>query len=660
MIFWMPPPELWSDPGPIPDHHLYRYRRFIRRLWGRFYLYYPICQEWVNQWKIYLHRLEEKAEADQMWQDQQVEYEMIQQMYRQRGEEIADHLPYELHTMGLSYRRRVQDRKDERPYEKVDYCQVETWYYDDYAFYFWIATWYPQRPYNVTVDKFYPNQTDSPVALTLTGALGASVSIEFNSPKHERPGLWIVVEHRSGRGNIPNKVSYQQCLQAMPKGAQPMAWPAGVGINKSLYLADLAEIFNLGIGGSVGGGKSNEINAILCTFIARNSPDDLRLFLIDFKRVELAFFRGIPHLGGDLPYVRKVSVDLETGEEKKGRMKTVTPDYELKAGERLNKPYGNRIITTGNELITLLDYLLAEIERRTKLLEGRVKKISTWNKRFPHKKLTRWVVVVDELGDVMLQPRFKNKVEERLVRVGQLGRAMGVHLILATQTPKSSVITGLIQNNITNWIAFRCGNGVASGLMLDGKYDAARLPAVPGRCVWREGGVMTEIQTPEITDLTVRSIVKAAKAGTVSHVVDKSRSIAADKIFEYALRETDGYCSVKELCSIFRKDGVRQKEIEEILQEYEVAGSVGALEPEIEINDQIYYLAPPPGGRNPRQLIPAQQFESEFEKKWSEILASRLSFLMKNGKQGNRDGLKNLKTSEAAEAAEVEEPERTN
>jgi len=654
MIFWIPAPELWADAGPIPGHHLYRYRKIARRLWGKFYNYFPICQEWVDQWREYLHHLEESAESYQMWLDQQAEYLQTQGMYVQRGHEIAEQIPYELHTMGLSYRRRVQDRKDDRPYEKVDYCHIETWFFDDYAFYFWIATWYPYRPFGVTVDKFFPNQDASPISLTLTASLGALAKVEYNEPgpNAERPGLWIVIEHRTGRGNIPNKVSYQQCLLAMPKGAQPLAWPAGLGKNKQLYLADLAEIFNLGIGGSVGGGKSNEINVILCTFISRNRPEDLRLFLIDFKRVELAFYKGLPHLGGDIDYVRKKSIDPETGKEKLGRIRTVPVGYEPKENEALFPPYGQKVIMTGHELITLLDYALAEIERRTKLLEGKVKKISTWNKRFPHKKLSRWGIVIDELADVMLQPRFKAKIEERLVRVGQLGRALGIHLILATQTPKSVVITGLIQNNITNWIAFRCGNGIASGLMLDGKYDAARLPAVPGRCVWREGAIMTEIQTPEITDLTVRSIVKAAKRGEISHVVERQRAIAADKIFEYALHELDGYCPYRELYYAFKKQNVPRKDIEEILKEYQVAGSPGALEPEIEINDQVYYLSPPMGTR-PRQLIPALQFEAEFEKKWAEILVPYALRTAENGKQGVRDISKIFEIDSAGEAGEL-------
>jgi hypothetical protein len=631
------------------------------------YSFWPVSQAWVDQWLVvYTTRLEQEAEAYQMWLDQEREQAIIQQQYQERGEEIAAMLPYELHLMGLSYRRTVQDRKGDRPYEKVDYCHVVEWHYDDYAFYFWIATWYPLRPGGVTISKFFrgaddrgderPHKRENPVAQTLTSAFGAQTGIEFNPPDHtSRPGLWVVVEHKSGRGKIPNRISYQACMQTMPKTASPLAFLMGQGMNKALYISDLGEIYNLGIGGSVGGGKSNKINNIVCTFISRNSPVDLRLFLVDFKRVELAFYRGISHLGGDTRYVRKKKVD-EDGKEALGRIRAVAADYTPKDDEMVGEPLGKKIITSGGELVTLLDYLLAEIERRTLLMQGKVKKISTWNKRFPHKKLAYLVLIIDELADVMLQPRFKNKVEPRLIRVAQLGRAMGVHMVLATQTPKSSVITGLIQNNITSWIAFRCGNGHASALMLDGKWDAAKIPAIKGRCIVRQGDMMREVQTPEITDLTVRSIVNAAKTGQVDRAAaPRQWSIPPDRVFEYALNELDGYCAVKELHKRFKTEGVSREEISELLREYQVAGGHReALEPEIELGEDEYYLAPSPGGRTPRRLIPAEKFRAEFDGKWEQILASCVPWPAKNGQHPDTD---NSKTGEPANGFKLPEAE---
>ena len=661
MIFPIPSPTLWTDPGPLPCDGL------ARRLWllAGEALIEP-RQEWVDLWLAKLAKWEQEAEAYQMQYDQWEQEQLIRAQYQARGEEIATMLPYELHYMGISYRRNVQDRKDSRPYEKVDYCTVCGWSYDDYAFYFNIATWYPYRPIGVTIRSFFrgaddreierpgQNHKENPVAQTLAGAYGAAVTIEFNSPDHKtRPGLWIIVEHRAGRGQIPNRVSYQQMMQAMPKGADPLSYPVGVGRNKAMYIDDLGEVYNLGVGGSVGGGKSNFINVVLCTFISRNHPKDLRLFLVDFKRVELAFYKGIDHLGGDTRIARRenqvaktnqglyiIDTVEETEAKRKaneGRLRTVPPDYQPKDSEKLGEPMGRKIVTTGGELVSLLDYLLAEIERRTLLMQGKVKKISTWNKRFPHKKLSYWVMVIDEFADVMLQPRWKAKVEPRLIRVIQLGRAMGVHCLIATQTPKSSVITGLIQNNITAWLALRCGNGHASALMLDGKWDAANLPAIRGRGILREGDIMREVQTPEITDMTVRAIVKAAKNGeTYGEAAPKQYAIAADEVFKYALKEFDGYCSRDDLFKAFRKQNIPFADINGILNDYEVSGSPGHFEPEIEIEETLYYLSPPVGGI-PRRLMEVDIFTSDFDKKYAAVLAVRRASGAKNGKHPNTD-----------------------
>jgi DNA segregation ATPase FtsK/SpoIIIE-like protein len=382
----------------------------------------------------------------------------------------------------------------------------------------------------------------------------------------------------------------------------------------------------------VGGGKSNEINCILTPLIGRNSPADMRLFLIDMKRVELSFYKDIPHLGGDMPFVRKISIDEETGKEKISKnLRIVEPDYQVKPGYKKFDPLGQKIITRPQDIVPLLDYLLAEIERRTQILErAEIKKISTWNNRHAHDKLSYWILVIDELGDIMLRSEYKKKVEERLVRIFQLGRALGIHCVVATQTPKSSIITGLITNNITNWIVFRCSTGVSSGLVLDGRYDAARLPAVKGRCIFREGGQMIEMQTPYISDSAIKSAVDAAKKGDVMDVMDARLTVEADKIFKYALTELDGYCPQRQLYRQFRKD-VSLHDIENILCQFEVKGTPPGLEPEITIDEIEFYLSPPLTGiRKPRQLIEAKKFIDEFDNKWRDVLIPHSSSLTKN------------------------------
>lgn len=634
MLFPIPDPTLWTDPGPI------EHSRFYRWLWLQLAPLFPTHQGWVDQWKKYLSRLEREAEEYQTWADQQAAYELMMEQYQQEGEHNAYMLPHYLHNIGLSYRRLAQDRKTERPYEKIDYCSIAEWYFDEYAYYYWVNTWSlaPDGglPHGITIDKFQPNMhlkgdeavikfEDNRVAMTLTANFGSRTLVEFNDRGHERPGLWIIVEHKAGRGKIPLHVSYQQCLTEMPKTSSPLAFPMGHGSNSRAFVVDLGEITNLLIGGSQGGGKSNILNVILSTFIKRNSPKDLRLFLADFKRVEFSFYRNIPHLGGDVPYLQSATLDKD-GNPKPGPIRAVAADYNPKEGVEVHKPLGQGIITEGNQLIKVLEYALSEIDRRTALMERHlVKKISTWNKRFASKKLSRWVIVVDELGDVMLQPALKKKIEPMLVRIAQLGRAMGVHIILATQTPKNEIVTLLLQNNIINRIVFRCGTGQASGVMLDGLYDAARLIPNPGRCIFREGARLIEIQTPEITDLTVREAVKAAKDGKLNgDTIEKKRTVAPDKIFEYALQELDGFCAVDDLYKHFQAQRVPRSEIMEVLREYEVRGTPPALEPEIEIGDDLYYLAPAPGGRKSRQLIPEKEFTRDYEKTWAAVLAFRV------------------------------------
>jgi len=608
MFLPVPHPTFWDDPGPLP---VLQYRR---KWWKNFY---PLQEAWVLQWKRHTERLAADEEKQRLYADQQAEYQIMMRQYQEQGEYWAEALPNWLHSMRLSYRRTVQERKDTRPYEKVTYCQIEEWFFDEYAYYFWIATW--PLPTGLKITDFEPNNSQGAIAQTLSASFGTTVKVEFNDRYHARPGLWIVAEHRAGRGQIPNHVSYQKIFGMMPKGAKKLAWPVGQGVNSRILIADLGELYHLGIGGQTGGGKSNQINVMLGTFLSRNTPQELRLFLVDFKRVELAFYKKLPHLGGDVQWINKPTyADESDDEEEPILLRTVGPDYQPRDDETLHDPLGKTPVTQGAALLRLLDYILSEILRRMAVMEGRVKKISQWNTRFPKNKMSDWVLVIDELGDIMLQPGINKKVERKLVRILQLGRAAGIHAILATQTPKSEVITSLIQNNLTAWVVTRTGTGAASGLMLDGKHNAAKLPARPGRIIFRQAGEMYECQTPEITDMTIRQIVKSAKSGDLAAARPKY-TIAPDKIFAWALDELTGYCSERDLFEHFKKEGVGRKEIREILRDCTVAGSPPALEPEIEIGEKFYYLSPYiKGSTTPRQLIPLEKFINEFDEKWAD------------------------------------------
>ncbi len=187
------------------------------------------------------------------------------------------------------------------------------------------------------------------------------------------------------------------------------------------------------IAGTTGSGKSVMINSIITTLLMRALPEDVRLIMVDPKRVELAGYNGLPHL-----YVP--------------------------------------VVTEPKQAASALQWAVSEMERRLKVFERlNVRKISTYNEKqaageFEHydnppQKMPYLVIIIDELSDLMMVAG--KDVEASIVRIAQLGRAAGIHLIVATQRPSSNVVTGLIKANITNRIAFNVATGIDSRVIID-------------------------------------------------------------------------------------------------------------------------------------------------------------------------------------------------
>ncbi len=149
MLFFSPHPTYWDDPSGYPSSG---WRRW---LWSFGNDFFNVNPKWLVNWNNYYQRLEREQEAYQMWIDQQAEYDLMIQMYTEHADYLSGLLPRSLHQMGLSYVRTMRDRKGDRPYQKIDYCVVEDHYFDEYAFYFWIATWPPFFPRGVTIDRSY-------------------------------------------------------------------------------------------------------------------------------------------------------------------------------------------------------------------------------------------------------------------------------------------------------------------------------------------------------------------------------------------------------------------------------------------------------------------------------------------------------------------------
>jgi len=209
----------------------------------------------------------------------------------------------------------------------------------------------------------------------------------------------------------------------------------GKDINGNIVTADLAGMPHVLIAGSTGSGKSVAINAMIMSLLFRTTPDQVRLILVDPKRVELGMYEGIPHL--------------------------FTP-----------------IITEPKLAANALRNAVREMERRLKLLASRsVRNIDQYNKLFEggmpslfdegddEEPLPYIVIIIDELADLMMLDRAN--VEESITRLAQMARAVGIHLILATQRPSVDVITGLIKANVPTRISFRLATKVDSRTILD-------------------------------------------------------------------------------------------------------------------------------------------------------------------------------------------------
>ncbi len=212
------------------------------------------------------------------------------------------------------------------------------------------------------------------------------------------------------------------------KVGKPLAIALGRDVSGQPVIADLSRMPHLLIAGATGSGKSVCITSIAACLAMNNAPEDLRLVMIDSKMVELIRYNGLPHLLG------KVETDI-------------------------------------NRIMGVLRWVVVEMEHRYRLLEGaRARDIEVYNRRAASRKessraLPRIVVMIDELADLMMNA--PDQTEHNLVRLAQMARATGIHLVVATQRPSTDVVTGLIKANFPARISFAVSSGVDSRVILD-------------------------------------------------------------------------------------------------------------------------------------------------------------------------------------------------
>jgi DNA segregation ATPase FtsK/SpoIIIE, S-DNA-T family len=297
-------------------------------------------------------------------------------------------------------------------------------------------------------------------------------TVGIQVPNREREIIWL-------RENIES----QEFMGSKSK----MTIAMGKDINGRIVTADLAGMPHLLIAGSTGAGKSVAINAMIMSILYKATPDQVRLILVDPKRLELGNYEGVPHL--------------------------YTP-----------------IITEPKLAANALRNAVREMERRLKLLAARgVRNIDQYNRLFDHgdtpslfeedsdeKPIPYIVIIIDELADLMMLD--SSNVEESITRLAQMARAVGIHLVLATQRPSVDVITGLIKANFPARVSFRVATKVDSRTILDangaeallGKGDMLYLPSGSAR--------VHRLHAPFVTEKEIAAVVEFWKAqGTAEY-----------------------------------------------------------------------------------------------------------------------------------------------
>ncbi len=281
---------------------------------------------------------------------------------------------------------------------------------------------------------------------------------------------------------IPNlnreQISLRELLESDTYRRSPSKLTLALGktIHGDAFVSDLSTMPHLLIAGSTGTGKSVGLNAMLTSILYRATPDEVRLIMIDPKRLELGMYEDIPHL------LTPVVVDpKQASNALRWAVREMEERYKTLAAEGVRN-----------------------IEQYNRNIQHRLAERSTPDNAAPPKPLPFIVVVIDELADLMMVA--SREVEESIARLAQMARAVGIHLILATQRPSVDVITGLIKANMPTRISFRVSSKVDSRTILDGngaeqllgKGDLLILPPASSRLVRLHGPYISEQESARL------------------------------------------------------------------------------------------------------------------------------------------------------------------
>ena len=364
------------------------------------------------------------------------------------------------------------------------------------------------------------------------------------------------------------------------KGPLPIA--IGKDISGAIIVKSLAKMVHVLIAGSTGSGKSVFIHNIVLSLVYKYSPEDLRLVMVDPKRVEFGFYNGLPHL---------ISPEVVLGTEK---------------------------------AVNALKWCVKEMDRRFEIMgRANYKNIEDYNKselvksgQFEH--FPYIVIIVDELAEIMIQ--YKKETETALQRLTQLARACGMHLVIAVQRPSVDIITGVIKNNISSRFAFRLQSGFDSKTML-GTNGAEKLLGQGDMLMsLTDSSAMPRLQAAYASDDEIKGVVDFIKRNNPSNF-DES----AEKAFNSEPQSADDASADFSFADAPQSKGKVDEYFKIAVKSVMMCGSasVSYLQRRLSIGysraarivDQMEekgYIAPPTGAKQRKVLITPEQFKEDF------------------------------------------------
>ncbi|MBO6047270.1 MAG: DUF87 domain-containing protein [Erysipelotrichaceae bacterium] len=412
------------------------------------------------------------------------------------------------------------------------------------------------------VNKIVNLQNDIQLAL-------AAKEIRIEAPIPGKPYVGIEVPNKA-----PVMVSYNEVFQMALRDhtwSNKLAVPLGIDVSGKLIVCELNNMPHLLIAGTTGSGKSVCVNGIITSLLMKATPEEVRLILVDPKKVELSHYNGVPHL-----------------------LAPVVTDPKKAAG--------------------VLQEVVAEMERRYEVFAAsNVRNITTYNKyakdyNLQHDEMDQkeimpyHVIILDEVADLMMVA--SKTVEDCIMRIAQMARAAGIHMIVATQRPSTDIITGVIKANIPSRIAFAVSSSVDSRTILDasgaekllGKGDMLFNPMGASSPVRVQGAFVDDDevkrvvefvsnqQDAEYEDKYVNAKAPTTNGGSNSGASDDERDEEYENCREFVIREQKASTSLLQ-----RHFRIGYNKAARIIEQLEADGVIG---PQIGAKPREVYIKP--------------------------------------------------------------------